>query len=412
MICIARRLGAPVIEPPGNVAASSAARPTSGAQHAAHRAHQVVHGRQRHQPRQRRDLDAAGAADAPQIVALEIDDHDVFGAVLRRRRQRGGGRRVRCRIGVARARPLDRPGLDARRRRRAPGTARASCPAASPRRPPPRSAPRAAPARARAAPPPARRGASPARIARRRQPARQVHLVGVAGAQVLQDAPRRRPGTRASGVRASSGPSAAGRAGAARTREPRRQPRRRRRVLARRSSPRPPPRAPRPRRGSETRPAARPPAAARRRRAAASRRTPAEIVGQPADAGRDAGAAAPRPPRPTTRAPPPTPAATRVQVRRAVAAHHPHGRGHRSRATHLSRRRRRQPERPGCAAARRAASSGASGAAADRDHVDARDCSQRRRQEVPQVLRRPRYSETPVEMYRMPDPDVRGSRRG
>ena len=112
MICIARRFGAPVIEPPGKVAASSAAEADVGAQAPAHGRDEVVHGRQRDDPRQRRHLDAARAADAPQIVALEVDDHDVLGAILRRGEELGGGRAIGVGIGAARPRPLDGPGLD------------------------------------------------------------------------------------------------------------------------------------------------------------------------------------------------------------------------------------------------------------------------------------------------------------
>src|SRR6185369_7794379 len=73
---------------------------------------QVVDGGQRHHPGQRGDLDTAGAADAPQIVALEIDDHDVLGAVLGGRRELDRGGTISGCVGAAGAGPLDRARLD------------------------------------------------------------------------------------------------------------------------------------------------------------------------------------------------------------------------------------------------------------------------------------------------------------
>ncbi len=55
------------------------------------------------------DGDAARLADAPEIVALEVDDHDVLGAILGRRAQGLAHSRP------ARARALDGAGLDAAR---------------------------------------------------------------------------------------------------------------------------------------------------------------------------------------------------------------------------------------------------------------------------------------------------------
>ena len=50
---------------------------------------------------------------AAEVVALEIDDHHVLGALLRVREQRCAQRRVAHRVGVARPRALDRLGVDA-----------------------------------------------------------------------------------------------------------------------------------------------------------------------------------------------------------------------------------------------------------------------------------------------------------
>ena len=52
------------------------------------------------------DDDGAGLGDAPEVVALEVDDHQVLGGILLRRREIGGTGRS------PRARALDRPGLD------------------------------------------------------------------------------------------------------------------------------------------------------------------------------------------------------------------------------------------------------------------------------------------------------------
>ena len=53
------------------------------------------------------DADRAGLGDAAEVVALEVDDHQVLGGVLV-----GGGELLGA-TGRARARALDRPGLDA-----------------------------------------------------------------------------------------------------------------------------------------------------------------------------------------------------------------------------------------------------------------------------------------------------------
>ena len=82
MWSIAASLGAPVTDPPGKVARSSSARPTSGAQRARDGRDQVPHPGHRRLGHQRRHVDAARLAHAAEVVALEVDDHDVLGAVL------------------------------------------------------------------------------------------------------------------------------------------------------------------------------------------------------------------------------------------------------------------------------------------------------------------------------------------
>ena len=57
-------------------------------------------------------LDGCVLADPRQVVAQQVDDHDVFGPVLLARPQAGGEGGVGQRIAPARQGPLDRPGLD------------------------------------------------------------------------------------------------------------------------------------------------------------------------------------------------------------------------------------------------------------------------------------------------------------
>src|SRR3712207_7517778 len=58
------------------------------------------------------DLDRAVAADAPQVVAHQVDDHHVLGPVLRAPEQLDAQPRVLGRSHPPRTRPLDRPRLD------------------------------------------------------------------------------------------------------------------------------------------------------------------------------------------------------------------------------------------------------------------------------------------------------------
>ena len=72
-----------MIEPPGKVARSSAASDDAGAQAAAHLGHHVHEQRiLRARRRARATSTLPVAADAAEVVALEVDDHHVLGALL------------------------------------------------------------------------------------------------------------------------------------------------------------------------------------------------------------------------------------------------------------------------------------------------------------------------------------------
>ena len=72
-----------------------------------------MHRRVRLDGAERRHAHGARQADAREVVAREVDDHDVLGAVLGVRREVGRERRVEQRVVVARPRALDRPRLAA-----------------------------------------------------------------------------------------------------------------------------------------------------------------------------------------------------------------------------------------------------------------------------------------------------------
>jgi hypothetical protein len=60
------------------------------------------------------DGDRAGGRDAAEVVALEIDDHQVLGGVLGVSREVSGGGAIGARLAAARSGALDRRGLDPR----------------------------------------------------------------------------------------------------------------------------------------------------------------------------------------------------------------------------------------------------------------------------------------------------------
>ena len=101
MISIARTLGAPVIEPPGNAARSRSSASAPGSSVADHGRDEVMDGRVALEREQLRDADGAGRAHARQIVAHQVDNHQVLGAILgalgERRAERGVVLGSRCR---------------------------------------------------------------------------------------------------------------------------------------------------------------------------------------------------------------------------------------------------------------------------------------------------------------------------
>ena len=94
MISIVRRLGAPVIEPQGYRAVKMSARSTPSRRRA--RTVEVICSTllKRCDVEQGGSVDAAGDGDASQVVAQQVDDHQVFGAVFRVGRQRQRALRV------------------------------------------------------------------------------------------------------------------------------------------------------------------------------------------------------------------------------------------------------------------------------------------------------------------------------
>ena len=76
--------GAPVTEPPGKSAPRISARPASGRSVALDGRDEMLDAGQRLGDHQLRPADRAGDADAREVVALEVDDHDVLGGVLGR----------------------------------------------------------------------------------------------------------------------------------------------------------------------------------------------------------------------------------------------------------------------------------------------------------------------------------------
>ena len=81
---IAAIFGAPVIEPPGNVASSSSVSVTSSRSVPSTVETRWLTPASAVRGRQLGPADAARLADAREVVALEVDDHHVLGQVLRR----------------------------------------------------------------------------------------------------------------------------------------------------------------------------------------------------------------------------------------------------------------------------------------------------------------------------------------
>ncbi len=86
--------GAPVTEPPGNIAASSSGSVSARPHAARHARHEVLDAGHRARGHQLRPGDAARFADPAQVVALQVHDHHVLGGVLGRCPQLGAGHPV------------------------------------------------------------------------------------------------------------------------------------------------------------------------------------------------------------------------------------------------------------------------------------------------------------------------------
>ena len=78
MIRSALDFGAPLTDPGGNVAAKIAAHPTSGLEPADDGRDEMDEAGVGLDPAQRRDLDRSRLADPAEVVADEVDDHDVL----------------------------------------------------------------------------------------------------------------------------------------------------------------------------------------------------------------------------------------------------------------------------------------------------------------------------------------------
>ena len=94
MIFIAATFGAPVIEPPGKHAATRSSACLSGRELPFDGAHELMHARERLDVEQLARAHGARHAALAEIVAQEIDDHDVLGAILGARAQLLGERAV------------------------------------------------------------------------------------------------------------------------------------------------------------------------------------------------------------------------------------------------------------------------------------------------------------------------------
>ena len=106
MISIARTFGAPVIDPPGNAARSRSSASVPGLELADHGRDQMMDGGVALEREQLGHAHGAGRADARQIVAHQVDDHQVLGAILGALGQRLAERRVVLGADAARPRAL------------------------------------------------------------------------------------------------------------------------------------------------------------------------------------------------------------------------------------------------------------------------------------------------------------------
>ena len=145
-----------------------------------------MHRRQRHQPREAVDRDRAGRGHAPEVVAQKVHDHEVLGArPWPSRASSVASRASSSGVGAAPPRALDRPRLDGPR----PHAQERLRRVAQDRRARRRQVGAERRRRQRAQPQIDRQRVVLAE--RRVQPVRQVHLIAVAGAQILEHARRR-----------------------------------------------------------------------------------------------------------------------------------------------------------------------------------------------------------------------------
>ena len=111
MICIARTFGAPTSVPAGNAAANRSNASLPGRELAVHAADDVHHVAVALDMTVRIHADGAGSRDAAEVVAREIDEHDVLGVLLRIGEQFLLQSRVLRAVLAARPRAGDRPHL-------------------------------------------------------------------------------------------------------------------------------------------------------------------------------------------------------------------------------------------------------------------------------------------------------------
>ena len=80
---MARNLGAPVMLPPGKLAARAAKCVTSGRNRPCDGGHEVLHLGEAFELREFGHLHAAEFADAPEVITQQVRDHHQLGALLR-----------------------------------------------------------------------------------------------------------------------------------------------------------------------------------------------------------------------------------------------------------------------------------------------------------------------------------------
>ena len=123
MISIVRSFGAPVIEPPGKQARTHSTAAALGFELAGDRRDHLVHGRVGLDHHQVGDADAVDVADPAEVVAQQVDDHQVLGPGLFVAGQLGPAGGVLDRVVAREIVPLIGRACDRRRRGRPRGSA-------------------------------------------------------------------------------------------------------------------------------------------------------------------------------------------------------------------------------------------------------------------------------------------------